>query len=302
MQITETVLNFKILNHTGSAKYFIDISESMSALNRKLFRQTGVWPVLAANAYATDGAAYPAPVPFTIAINGAPRTWVTRNSILKAHSAWMLQQRDARTEGASESVKPRWEDFKIYLNEDHRVTGSLLPTSGHPFTSGTDNVSPGEWAHSLYVIVEDEPTRYAVDEKFMHILGDDNSNSYGLIKNYQNSRAHPDENDPDVPTLTDNTMYAHGGSAFGPKTQEILQNMENANDAPPYDADAYVGGDTNAIYPYNFAYGACTGSLGRKVQLNGFSAPNGLLMVQVDASTENSDFWLQLVIGERSDY
>ena len=147
MQMEETVLTFKLDGASGAGEDYIDIAQCMSMVNRKLNRQQGLWSVLGVTLFADALDSNVAPpqrtgVPYTVAISGAPRTWVTRNSLVKAFHAWRDQQLLAVDSAGSESLKPRWEDFKVYLNENHRAyvaAGSLLtPVSGHMFGGDDD--------------------------------------------------------------------------------------------------------------------------------------------------------------------
>jgi hypothetical protein len=299
-RMVESVLNFEINAHTGSSEYYIDIAQCMSAVNRKLYRQHGQWQVLAVNAFAQGPSS--GGIPFEIAIGGAPRTWTTRNALEKCQKAWLKQQRSARKN--MKSVKPKWEDFKVWLNSNHRATGNLLPTSGHPF-GGTDPVNSGEWTQSLIVVADPQnDDTVDIDELALVILGANNRPTYvGIIEEYGDSRSvilNPDpDNQPNMPY----TIYSEmeGNSQVD---EEVLENMDGQGDQPPYDPEEYLGAAVNGNEPQCFAYGATTATLGHKLNLNGFMAPNGLLEIQANmpGATDPSDLWIQLVIGQRSDY
>jgi len=80
--------------------------------------------------------------------------------------------------------------------------------------------------------------------------------------------------------------------------------MKTDNNEAPYDVNFYPGGATNGNEPLLYAYGANTNTLGRKVVLNGFSAPNGLLEIQVNAGSAQApaEVYFQLIVGKRVDY
>ena len=131
MQMEETVLTFRNLAHSGSQEFYVDIAKAMSIVNRKLNRQQGLWSVLGMN-FIVEDAGTGAGIPFEVAVSGAPRNWVTRNALVKMFHLWLDQQRDAQ-DALDVAIRPTWEDFKVYLNENHRTTGDLTPVSGHPF-------------------------------------------------------------------------------------------------------------------------------------------------------------------------
>ena len=312
MQMTELVLNFKIANQ-NQGEVYIDIAKALSICNRKLFRQTGLWhvhgvctyadAVSALNPLATVG------VPYTVAISGAPRNWVTRNAIVKAFEAWKDQQKKVY-DGVSPSIKPKWQDFKIYLNENHINDGDLLPISGHMF-GGTDLYNAGEWVHSKLVIETTDAAGAIVQhEPTMHILGDDDGfNSKGLILNYQESRALPQSPDPSLPIGWNDNLYALSAEPLSDQLEEITENMGVDNNAPPYDRNDYPGNDSNGYEPVLYSFGANSNTAKRKLTLNGFAAPNGLLEIQFDkdinpdvAQSDTGEFWIQLFVSHREAY
>lgn len=298
----ETVLTFQVPGHTGSGEFYVDIAKAMSIVNRKLNRQQGLWSVLGMNFFVQD-TTLGTGIPYEVAVSGAPRNWVTRNALVKIFNLWIDQQRHVQ-DSLDNNIRPRWEDFKVYLNGNHRVSGDLVPVSGHPF-GGVDAYQAGEWVHSKIVFEEVDGAGLVVEhEPELHILGPDNGDTNkGIINQYAISRAYPVSPDPALPNVA-SSLYAEATDPLAEQMQEIALNMSTDNNEPPYDVDAYPGGASNGIEPLLYAYGANTNTLGRKVVLNGFSVPNGLLEIQVDAgSVENpAEVYFQLIVGRRSDY
>ena len=144
MQLQENVLVYKIEDVSGG-EFYCDLAESMSIVNRKLFRQQGLWKVDAVCVWVSVHDSVVG-MPYSIAIGGAPRTWVVRNSLVKGFEAWKDQQQKAY-EAVGHSIKPKWQDFKVFLNNNHRVNGTITPISGHMFGGDNDYIA-GEWEHS----------------------------------------------------------------------------------------------------------------------------------------------------------
>jgi hypothetical protein len=319
-QMEETVLVFKIDDAIGET--YIDIAKCMSMVNRKLYRQQGIWEVRGVQLFgdALDtNLSNPERVglPYTVAISGAPRTWVTRNALVKAFHAWKDQQQLALDSAGTDSLKPRWEDFKVWLNDNHRSNGDITPVSGHMF-GGSDPYLPGEWIKSKLVVDEVDGAGLVVQsEPFLHIMGANNlPTSAGLIYNYAISRALPFSPDPELPSSIALNIYTQSATALSEQVEEITTNMKTDNNDAPYDPDNYPGGGINGFEPLLFGFVAnSTGSTnGRKSVMNGFAAPNGLLEVQynLDVTRGTSEaplpnltvpeLWLQVVVGRRSDY
>ncbi len=311
MQMQEHVLSFKIANQ-NSGEVYIDIAKAMSIVNRKLYRQQGLWHVHGVCTYAdAQDATDPLKtvgIPYTVSISGAPRNWVTRNSLVKALSLWQDQQKQAY-DNVSPSIKPKWNDFKVWLNENHRTTGDLIPISGHMF-GGTDLYNAGMWVKSKIVYEQADAAGAVIQyEPELHILGPNNgTTNLGLIFQYQDSRASVFSPDPNVLVGVDETMYTLASEVLGNQTDEIVENMQTDNNEPPYDQDEYPGGSTNGYEPVLYSFGANSSTGKRKLTLNGFAAPNGLLEIQFDKTTgtdavENTgEFWIQLFVSHREAY
>jgi hypothetical protein len=304
-QLEENVLTFKITNHGGATEYYFDIAKSLSEMNRKAYRQHGLWEVLAMNLYVGGAEGTPdegVATRYTVAVSGAPRTWMTRNALVKAYHLWIKQQREA-AKASGQSIRPKWEDFKVYLNINHKQTGTIRPITGHMF-GGTSTVYAGEWVHSQ-VIYETLSATGNVEEHdpFLTILGDSslNDNTLGAINQYARSRAILQSPSPDLPAQVADTMYALAQGPLGEHDATIIDNMEDSNDEPPYSAQDYIGVNS-AEEPLLYAWGSNASDKNHKINLNGFSVPNGLLEMQVAADLEDTDIYVQMVIGQRRDY
>jgi hypothetical protein len=118
----------------------IDLSQCASLLNRRFYRQGINWAVGSIKVLtfgSTTG---------IIGISKLPETWVMSNSWEKGFRAWQKMNDEALDE--SESVKPRFLDYKIYADAVHHAAGygaNLRPTAD--LISGTPAI-PGEWVPS----------------------------------------------------------------------------------------------------------------------------------------------------------
>ena len=207
-QMDETVLTFKVIGDNAGLAY-IDLGQASSIVNRKLMRQQGLWEVRGVQLYADVedlATADRVGLPYTVSMSGAPRNWVTRNSLVKAYHAWIDQQKLALKAAGSRDIKPRWQDFKVFLNDTHRTTGNLIPVSGHMF-GNTNAYLEGEWHYSRIVWEEvDGAGAVGQEEPQLCILGDDNlPQTVGLINQYSISRAYPPE--ADMPTALPDNIF-----------------------------------------------------------------------------------------------
>lgn len=258
-----TVVNNQLSYVLPNGVSYIDIFKDLSAMNRKLIRQGRI-------AYLTDieytmygdiasnvaGAAY---------VFALPNDWVHNNAWKKAQAHWLAQQKRALSITGS-GAKPTWHDFKVYYNAGHR-TGTTLSVSG---------LSYGEWMGSkLYY----ETDANAVQEWFLHMQGDNVSTTdKGLVLEYQESRATVQAEDPDVPATASTNMYSLMQTDIDSVSDEVMNDMEDTNDAPPYDHDDYPGNDSNPVNGHSLAMMATT--MNRKdVTSSVVCAPLGLLAI-----------------------
>lgn len=304
MQMQENVLTYLIEDVAGG-EFYVDLAESMSIVNRKLFRQQGLWKVDAVCAWVNVHGSGPLGMPYSIAIGGAPRTWCTRNGLVKSFEAWKDQQQMAYEATGSAGIKPKWQDFKVLLNENHRTVGTITPVSGHMFAiPAVDPFIAGEWVHSRLVVEQSVAGAIVQSEPLLHILGPDNgSTNKGIIENYGLSRPLPFDPDPSLPANIEHNIFVQAAEPLSDQVEEIIDNLDGANDSPPYDTDEYPGGATNGNEPVLYSFAANTSTLARKLVLNGFTAPNGLCEIQVDSIDErNMDIWLQFFVSGREAY
>jgi len=240
MQPAQTVLTYEVPNGDS----YIDIAEGLSKVNRRAYRQGMEYAVGKVSfGYAANPAAT---LNVVLTCNTAGNTWVVHNAWKKAYAHWIAQQRRARRL-IGQSAKPTWEDFKVFLDDAHRAgtSSSVLAGDGGP-------VGTGEWDYSRLVWEADDNS---IDEVYLHLIGGNigsspNETDWGLILNYQESRATVQPEDPDLPDEYSNNMYAKLATDENVVADEVAENMEDENDEPPYDQDDYPGSDTNSDAPW----------------------------------------------------
>ena len=136
-------MRFSIPDQESST--YLDLSAAASILNRRFYRQGLQWAVSGFTLIA------PASANGSFIMKKLPTNWVISNSWEKGMRSWMHQQNEALDDGDLESVKARFNDFKIYADEDHAGTAAphfLLPRDG----DGTTFKPPQEWLHSEVVL------------------------------------------------------------------------------------------------------------------------------------------------------
>lgn len=230
---------------------FIDISQCVSIVNRRFYRQGLNWAVAGFrihSASTTTG---------TVNFYKIQTTWMASNAWVKGFALWNEMNEQVLDE--QPSIKPRFHDFKIAMDTDHLAAGSptfannLIPYVEDAAGTQTEYLK-GEWTRSLIEIpnvVTDGTTipvttgtvGYAVK---MH--GDDTTSSKALIQGYADSRAVPTEPDPVTQAGAD-TGWMNLVMDVGDSHEEIALNLQTIGEDLPYDQMEYPGGGANGDEP-----------------------------------------------------
>jgi len=270
MQPAQTVLSYGLADGTT----YIDLAEGLSKVNRRAYRQGMEYAIGKITfAYAADPTAV---LGVQLFAQTAGDTWTVHNAWKKGFSVWIKQQRNARRL-IGQSAKPTWEDFKVYLDDDHRAG-----TISQVIAGDGAYVDSGEWDYSRLIHEADDAS---VDERYMHLIGGDVSTTdWGLILGYQQSRATVQAEDPDLPDQFSTNMYALMAQDVDAVADEVAQNMESQNDEPPYDQDDYPGSDTNsdACWVQEIGMASSFNPIG---VVPGFVAQCGLLKFDLSATS-----------------
>lgn len=235
---SEMTLRFSTPNFNGVRTYFIDLSQVASLVNRRFYRQGLNWGVsgfkVLSAAPDTVGA---------VTISKLPNSWVMSNSWHKSFAIWQKMNREALDE--TESIRPRFLDFKVYADSDHHLAGfgaNLLPNSR------TTTALPGEWESSKVSIPVGQVSPGQVRDRELIAtganfpgIGDSGLDAVSLIEGYAASRGLPNVLDPNVP---DDAASVDG---FNPanwmaavfnegteQTENVLDDMITENNIAPY--------------------------------------------------------------------
>jgi hypothetical protein len=256
---------------------YVDLAAALSAVNRRFYRQ-GMQYAVSGFEFEFGSVDTSAVTSVTVGAYTAGSTWVVHNAWKKAQAHWLAQQREARTL-IGLSAKPAYEDFKVYLDDAQRTgtTNAVLAGDGAA-------VGAGEWDYSRFVWEADDNS---IDEPYVHLIGGNVSTTdWGLILNYQQSRATVQAEDPALPAEYSTNMYALMAADENLVADEVAQNMESDNDNPPYDQDDYPGSDTNsdAAWLQQFTSASAGAPHG---QSEGFVAQCGLIKFELAAAAPN---------------
>ena len=193
----------------------------------------------------------------TFSVYTLPNTWVMSNAWHKSFAVWQRMNNEALAE--SESVRPRFLDFKVYADEDHHAAGfgaNLLPQAPGGATTA------GEWEASE-IYPPNGPNFPGNTNNFELIAtganypgaGASGLNAVSLIEGYAASRLLPNVLDPNAP---DDVLDADGSTPENwmsamfnegtDQSSEILEDMQTKNNIAPYPFEN-DGVNLDTMYP-----------------------------------------------------
>ena len=275
----------------GRVTRFIDIAAALSAVNRKAYRQGVYYYVNSVEMY--DNSIQ------TTNLHVIPDTWMTRAAYRRAKGLYTeLSDRALLNTGAA--IAGKYHDFRVYMSNLHRTTGSLGP-SLHNVNDAAQPLLMQEWAYSQFVTADVNDGASPADEFFAHMIGPEvgtgsgatsNVESVGVIESYATTRGTVQDISPNTANvdLTDPLLNLFDGSPEEVQN-DVITNLKGSYDEPPYDIDLYTG--QHAGHMQHVARLSTTGSVGRVVQEEGFCAPLGLICIDpvpVGPGEEDTDF------------
>lgn len=280
---TPTQLRLVFEFEAGQTGGFIDLAQALSAVNRRFYRQGCYYYV---NSFEVQNAqsGY-------VDLKIAPDTWATQQSWKRAFAKF--QEMNAM----SETPRPKYHDFKVFLDSRHRNDindgiSNLLPigvgAQGNTSTAGVD-----EWQYSQFVNFNDRSVQSDNPNTFnIHVVGGHDGNgpsnydSIGMILSYAVSRPTQQASTPQLFSSNDDdplTLLFQSSEVHA--LEEISENLDTHNDLTPYDNSIYYGMGNNHLVPLRRLQ---TGdmSTGRSHEVAGACIPFGLIRVDsVDYDT-----------------
>ena len=317
-----TTMSFTLPSVDGAERFYIDLSQCASILNRRFYRQGINWAVSGMKLVSDyQGAVFTAKL---------PTTWTMSNSWEKGFRAWQRMNNEALQE--AESVRPRFLDFKIFANANHHNVGfdaNLMPLSfndvigavGYQYVEATK----GEWESSKYRIpVGPANPGQTTDREVIAVgasfpgAGASGVNAVSLIEGYAASRGLPNVLDPNAPadaldaegTTPENWMSALFNEGTE-QTDAVLADMVTENNISPYPFEndgvhvdtMYPGGanQLNGLQIHDTAFITPT-TIGGHTSIPGGMFPCGLIELTIAGTGTGGTLQIELVPGNHRGY
>ena len=238
---------------------YLDVNQCASLLNRRFYRQ-GTNVAIAGLKIGASPTISGNPIKTSVACSKLPATWVMSNAWEKSFRTWQRMNNEALEE--NESIRPRFLDFKVFMDAGHHTVGAaanLLPLS-----STGDVATAGEWKYSKITIPDNNPggisdpggcndfDLIATGPNYPGVSPVTGLDAVSLIEGYAASRGLPPVTDPNVPVDADDvgpdtsTPANWLGSVFTEgteQTEDVLDRMTGENNLAPYPFEgATLGG------------------------------------------------------------
>lgn len=265
----------------SDGRTYIDLAKEMSKVQRKLVRQ-------GQNFVVHGGLIQDSNNEYTVRFNTAPQSWVVGTALRRARKMWEIQYKQILSEGGLGKMKPKYWDWKVYLNQGHVQAGgaSLLEAKDE-----AGNAYPaGEWVYSRFTSEDVDWSALPAgvnrdaDEFYAHIVGDHvgaspNWTSVGVIESWRDSRPSVDDNEPEIDVPTRDAILADPLVNLFDEADaddERLEHLASHNDAPPYDPKVVPGTGATGLERMAMAAVSTANPI---VPFGGFIAPHGLIEV-----------------------
>jgi hypothetical protein len=252
-------VNAVSIPNTGvRTSFYLDLSQVASLMNRRFYRQGLNWAVAGIKIQSTisDG---------SIEVAKLPNTWVMANSYTKGFKAWQKMNEEALSE--TESVRPRFLDFKIYADDEHWKSGfanNLRPCAARP--TALSLYEAGEWEPSKFVIPKTDGTDGIHNREVLATGanyptgGATGLGAVSLIEGYAASRALPYQADPNAPddaaSVNGNSPANWMGALFNEGTDQVdqvLGDMITENNVAPYPFEDGPNVTVGSLFPDPYA-------------------------------------------------
>jgi hypothetical protein len=271
---------------SGSATQYIDIAKALSIINRKMYRQGCYYYVNSVEFYDNANA--------TVNLHTLPDTWVTRAAYRRAKG--LFDELNIRAlENIGSGLPGTYHDFRVFMDDRHRQLTTSANPALHNVNDGANAIVADDWDYSQFVTADKNDGVAPADEFSAHMLGPtvevgsgatSDVQSVGIIESYKMTRATVQTDNPNMVNLdlADPLLNLFDYSSEEVQN-DVITNLNTANDEPPYNLDQYVG--EAAGHLQHVARLVTSTEVGRVSYGPGFCAPLGLICVDPLSSVDS---------------
>lgn len=276
---TNTTLRFVWDAGADGNTVYIDLAKAMSIVNRRAYRQ-GLYYYVASVEFSNGTTAY-------CQVNTLQDNYMTKLAWARGYRLWSKMNR--RAAAGDSTIYPKYHDFKVLMHAT--ASASLDPAYGN--VGSTTTYTADDWVLSQFVTEDpylhgggasDTPVEaHNADQFTAHMMGPHAGSSgawtsIGLIHSASDTWGHqPAVGEPTLLGDADTDPLAALFDAAD-TTDDVRLNMDEDNDEPPYNSDAFIGGASAHETSIGALMRVSSGA-GALARAPGFCAPLGLLEV-----------------------
>lgn len=285
---TTTRLSFE---GSGNATQYIDIGLALSAVNQRHYRSGLYYYVSSIEVYNNENA--------LIDLHTLPDTFATKLGWKYLFEKYMEMNRLA-----PDTPRGKWHDFRVYMSNLHRTTGTMTPALYDVNASDTSVPIDESHLYSMLTTADDDgDATQEADNFYIHMIGPHvgtagNWHSVGAIEALNSKRVLATETTGD-PVTTGEASTCPVINMFDFSSEEmindIVSNLELYGDLPPYDRDHYMGTLTGHMQQVG-RFATATG-VNRVSRGSGFAVPYGLICVDPSGTSTDYRIVVNLVPG-----
>lgn len=263
---TVTRLSFE---GTGNTTQFIDVGLALSAINQRFYRSGLYYYISSIEVYNNEQG--------VMDIHTAPDNYAVKTAWNLAFRKYMEMNRLA-----PDTERGMWHDFRVYLSDLHRTTGSMPPVLYGPNSADRAVDIDETGLYSMFTTADDDgDSTQEADNFYCHLLGPHVGSagnwssigaitSYGAIRSLQPSQVPLDTGDAQTDPLAN--LFDMSSEEM---INDIIGNLVAYGDQPPYDRDQLQGETADSMC--QVARIGTEIGLGRVGKAAGFCAPYGLI-------------------------
>lgn len=264
---------------------------AVSQIARRFYRQGNNWAIQNVELFVYPGQPAGAGL---LTVQKIQDTWMSSNAWHKGFANWVKMQKEYGLDSMP-SIKPKYNDFKIFFNKAHyddwKANVDAGGTGQQDLVSGLGTLTPvdltnayalpGEWVPSQFVVPATGGATNAEYHITMH--GADTAAHVGLITNYQDSRSTPQEKDPETSGASSANVYTAMFDEGTVQSAEVVSQLLYDNDELPYAREEYPGADGNFTTGQIVLWDGITSTNNtgavRKLHTGPFNAQCGLIQI-----------------------
>lgn len=254
---------------------FVDLGLALSMINQKHFRSGVYYYVASVEVYNNEQG--------VMDIHTLPDNYATKN-------AWryVFRKHMEMNRLAPNTPRGKWNDFRVYLSNLHRTTGTMAPSlygvnASHRPVASEEGATGQQYLYSMFTTADDDgDATQEADNFYCHMIGDHvgsagNWSSVGAIKSYNTIRSQIDGSGEPVVHSDADTDPIQNMFDFSSEEMinDIIINLDARGDEPPYDITQLQGEDDESMQ--HVARCTTEPGLGRTTGGAGFCAPLGLV-------------------------